>query len=399
MDIELPTPYVTANPDRHEAVLVAHSGSRDPDMAAQDLASRLLHPCLGGVLFFCSAEYDLEALGQAMEQHFGGVTLCGCTTAGEITDAGYGRGGITAIGFDQRDFALDHALLDDLDQVSLLAAQQLTDGLLERCRQAGIAPIKGHTFALTLLDGLSASEERVLATLNAALGSIPHFGGSAGDDNRLSGTHVYGNGRFRTGAAVVIMINTTLDFEVFTTHHLRPLDDKLVVTAADREHRRVIELNAEPAAEEYARLVGCRVDELDEETFARHPLAVRLHDHAYVRSIQRVNEDLSLSFYCAVENGIVLTAMRAAPILDDLRAALDEIRERLGPPRLVIGCDCFLRRLEIEADGIGDAASALLRDYRVVGFNTYGEQCNGMHLNQTFTGVVIGQLRRSNGSR
>ncbi|MFC3285033.1 nitric oxide-sensing protein NosP [Litchfieldella rifensis] len=394
MDIDLPTPHA-ATAARQDAVLVAQSRSRDPDMAAQDLARSLLHPWLGGVLFFCSAEYDLDALGQALEQHFGGVTLCGCTTAGEITDEGYGRGGITAIGFDQRDFALDYAVIDDLDEVSLLAAQQLTDRLLDHCRQAGIAPIKDHTFALTLLDGLSASEERVLATLNAALGSIPHFGGSAGDDNRLAGTHVYGGGRFRTGAAVVVMLNTVLDFEVFTTHHLRPLDDKLVVTEADRENRRVIELNAEPAAEEYARLVGCRVEELDDETFARHPLAVRLHDHAYVRSIQRVNEDLSLSFYCAVENGIVLTAMRAAPILDDLRDALDGIVARLGPPRLVIGCDCFLRRLEIESDGESDAASALLRAYRVVGFNTYGEQCNGMHLNQTFTGVVIGQSRRS----
>ncbi|TFH86344.1 GfdT protein [Billgrantia azerbaijanica] len=363
-------------------------------MAAQDLARRLLHPWLGSVLFFCSAEYDLDALGLALEQHFGGVTLCGCTTAGEIADTGYSRGGITAIGFDQRDFALDYAVIEDLDDVSLLAAQQLTDRLLDHCRQAGIAPIKDHTFALTLLDGLSASEEQVLATLNAALGSIPHFGGSAGDDNRLAGTHVYGNGGFRAGAAVVVMVNTVLDFEVFTTHHLRALDDKLVVTAADRENRRVLELNAEPAAEEYARLVGRRVDELDDEVFARHPLAVRLHDQAYVRSIQRVNEDLSLSFYCAVENGIVLTAMRAAPILDDLRDVLDEIIARLGPPRLVIGCDCFLRRLEIEGDGAVEAASALLRAYRVVGFNTYGEQCNGMHLNQTFTGVVIGQSRR-----
>lgn len=392
MDIDLPTPTADTTA-RQDAVLIAQSRSRDPDMAAQDLARSLLHPWLGGVLFFCSAEYDLAALGQALEQHFGGVRLCGCTTAGEITDEGYGRGGITAIGFDHRDFALDYAVIDDLDDFALLAAQQLTDRLLDQCRQVGIAPIKGHTFALTLLDGLSASEERVLATLNAALGSIPHFGGSAGDDNRLAGTHVYGDGRFRTGAAVVVMLNTALDFEVFTTHHLRPLADKLVVTAADRENRRVIELNAEPAAEEYARLVGCRVEELDEETFARHPLAVRLHDQAYVRSIQRVNEDLSLSFYCAVENGIVLTAMRAAPILDDLREVLDGIVARLGPPRLVIGCDCFLRRLEIESDGKSEAASALLRDYRVVGFNTYGEQCNGMHLNQTFTGVVIGQSR------
>ncbi|GGX85768.1 hypothetical protein GCM10007160_11180 [Litchfieldella qijiaojingensis] len=393
MDIDLPQPLADTSA-RQDTVQIAHSRSRDPDMAAQDLARCLLHPWLGGVLFFCSAEYDLEALGQALEQHFGGVRLCGCTTAGEITDEGYGRGGITAIGFDHRDFALDYAVIDDLDDFPLLAAQQLTDRLIDQCRQVGIAPIKGHTFALTLLDGLSASEERVLATLSAALGSIPHFGGSAGDDNQLAGTHVYGNGRFRAGAAVVVMINTVLDFEVFTTHHLRPLDDKLVVTAADRERRRVIELNAEPAAEEYARLVGCRVDELDDETFARHPLAVRLHDHAYVRSIQRVNEDLSLSFFCAVENGIVLTAMRAAPILDDLRDAIDDIVTRLGPPRVVIGCDCFLRRLEVEADGLSAEASQLLRDYRVVGFNTYGEQCNGLHLNQTFAGVVIGQSRR-----
>lgn len=394
MEIEpSPLPPVADAP-AEPPVLVAQSRARDPDMAAQDLARRLLHPCLGGVLFFCSAEYDLEALGRALEEHFGGVSLCGCTTAGEIGEGGYGRGGITAIGFDQRYFAFDHALIEDLDGVSLLDAQRLSDRLLDRCRQAAIAPIKAHTFALTLLDGLSASEERVLATLNAALGSIPHFGGSAGDDNRLAGTHVYGEGRFLSGAAVVVMVNSVLDFEVFTTHHLRPLDDKLVVTAADREQRRVIELNAEPAAEEYARLVGCAVDELGEAVFARHPLAVRLHDQTYVRSIQRVNDDLSLSFYCAVENGIVLTAMAAAPLLDDLQRVLDDIVARLGPPRLVIGCDCFLRRLEIDLDGLSEAASRLLSRYHVVGFNTYGEQCNGLHLNQTFTGVVIGHGRR-----
>jgi hypothetical protein len=27
---------------------------------------------------------------------------------------------------------------------------------------------------------------------------------------------------------------------------------------------------------------------------------------------------------------------------------------------------------------------------RVFGFSTYGEQYNGLHLNQTFTGVAIG---------
>ena len=110
-----------------------------------------------------------------------------------------------------------------------------------------------------------------------------------------------------------------------------------------------------------------------------------------MRSIQRVNDDLSLTFYCAVENGIVLTAMQPGPLLPDLQSVFDGLRERLGPLLLTIGCDCFLRRMEIEGrDGV-DAISAFLRSQKVIGFNTYGEQFNGMHINQTFTGVAIGR--------
>ena len=58
---------------------------------------------------------------------------------------------------------------------------------------------------------------------------------------------------------------------------------------------------------------------------------------------------------------------------------------------LTIGCDCFLRRLEIENDGGVESVATLLRQQRVIGFNTYGEQFNGMHINQTFTGVAIGR--------
>ena len=252
-----------------------------------------------------------------------------------------------------------------------------------------------NTFVLTLLDGLSVNEELVLATLNSALGSITSLGGSAGDDYRLSGTYVYSDGAFHSNAAMVLMINSALDFEVFSFHHLRPATVKLVVTAADAERRVVQELNAEPAAEAYARLVGVPVAELDDVVFARYPLAVRINNDYYARSIQRVNDDLSLSFYCAVENGIVLTAMHTGSILDELDQTLSDIEERLGPAWVTLGCDCCLRRQEIEADGTVDQASALLRRHSVVGFNTYGEQFNGMHINQTMTGVAIGRRQRS----
>ncbi|MGQ7819120.1 nitric oxide-sensing protein NosP [Metapseudomonas furukawaii] len=379
-----------------EGVVTAMSQASEAEAVAQDLARQLIHPHLGFVLFFCSAEYDLEALGHSLEQYFGGVRLVGCTSAGEITDQGYGRNCVSAVGFDHRHFSIASALVDEMDRFGLIDAQQLVERLVQDCRANSLAPIKDHSFALTLLDGLSSREEVVLAALAAAFGSIPHFGGSAADDNHLQNTHVYYEGQFHAGAAVVVLVNTALDFEVFSTHHILPGTEKLVVTRADNASRRVFELNAEPAAQAYADMIGVPVERLDHRVFAAHPLAVRLGDSYYVRSIQRVHADLSLSFYCAVENGIVLSAMRPGPLVPNLKALFQRLGERLGPPLITLGCDCFLRRLEIEGDPETVAlTSAVLRRHRVIGFNSYGEQFNGMHINQTFTGVAIGRRGRN----
>ncbi|PCM44538.1 GfdT protein [Marinobacter sp. ANT_B65] len=373
------------------AVRVASSGTRDPAMAAASLADELRHPYLGFVLFFCSAEYDLARLGAALENEFAGVTVSGCTSAGEITSRGYDRGCISAIGFDRRYFSIDCALIREMDRFTLQDAQNVIDGLLSHCRSARLAPIKGNTFAITLLDGLSSREELVLATLNAALGSIPQFGGSAGDDERLTNTHVFHGGRFHSGAATVLLVNTPLDFRVFSTHHMAEGREKLVVTKACADTRTVYELNAEPAAEAYARAVGSTVEALDREIFALRPLGVKIGDHYFIRSIQRVNPDKSLTFYCAVETGIVMTGMEPGALLDTVRTQLEASERVVGRPLVTIGCDCFLRRLEAELTGESDAVSEFLRYHKVIGFNSYGEQFNGMHINQTFTGVVIGQ--------
>ena len=87
-----------------EVIRTAMSDARLAETVAQDLARQLMHPHLGFVLFFCSAEYDLPALGDALRQYFGGVRLVGCTSAGEITSQGYGRSCVTAVGFDHRSF-------------------------------------------------------------------------------------------------------------------------------------------------------------------------------------------------------------------------------------------------------------------------------------------------------
>ena len=110
----------------------------------------------------------------------------------------------------------------------------------------------------------------------------------------------------------------------------------------------------------------------------------------YVRSIQKVNPDGSLKFYCAIERGVVLRVAKGVDLVTNLERALSQVRARIGPPQLVLAFDCILRKLEIVQTGLGEAVSDLLRRNNAIGFNTYGEQFCGVHVNQTLTAIALG---------
>ncbi len=380
-------------PKAYDPVYTAVSCDSDPEVAARELHQGLNGSRLSLVLFFCSPDYDQLALAQALDRQFASVPLVGCTTAGEITPLGYRSGSITAIGFCADHFSVQSALLENLADFSFADAQLVIHDVLDRVKESQVAPLKGHSFALTLLDGLAFREEQLLSMLKANLGSIPLLGGSAGDDLQLQSTYVYYQGRFYSNAAILLLVNTRCDFEVFSIDHLQASTEKLVVTAADSVRRRVTELNATPAALEYARSLGLRVDQLNSLVFALNPLGVRIGDRYYPRAIQKVNDDRSLSFHCAVETGIVLTRCRSTGLVEGLETLFAQLRSRLGAPSLVIGYECILRRLELEDLGQLQQASKVLEKNRVIGFSTYGEQFDGIHLNHTFTGVALGGAR------
>jgi hypothetical protein len=248
-----------------------------------------------------------------------------------------------------------------------------------------------NTFGLLLIDGMSAREEVVVSTIHWGMGTIPLLGGSAGDDMRLSNTFVYHDGAFRSNAALLTLVQIDAPFRTFNTKHFRGTEDKLVVTKADPERRIVLELNAAPAAEEYARMVGCRVEDLSAEIFGERTLMVKIGGEFYVRSIQKAGKNGSLTFYSAIEQGVVLTVAAPGDLVEDLRGLFASMRNDIGPPQLVIGFDCVLRGLEMERRQARHQASRIMADNNVVGFATYGEQYHAMHLNQTFTGVAIGR--------
>jgi hypothetical protein len=82
-------------------------------------------------------------------------------------------------------------------------------------------------------------------------------------------------------------------------------------------------------------------------------------------------------------------------MVQNLEEALAGLRRHIGEPEVVLACDCVLRYIEAKASGVRDRIGELLAANRVIGFATYGEQYNAMHLNQTFTAVAIGGADRT----
>lgn len=365
-----------------QAVKRGFSTASDPDRAVQDLASQL-GPDLNAMIFFCGSGFDLDALGNAMNQHFQ-CPVTGCTTAGEIyAPNGYLQDSLVGIGFTSSDISMTPVFIPSL--------KQLVAGKDQETLAAISSTSASSQFAVMLIDGLSMLEERVVSLVQRHVGKLPLIGGSAGDGLDFRKTFVFHQGRFHSDAGIIALFETSLPFRVFRIQHFVPTETKLVITEADVDRRIVGEINGLPATEEYARIVGVTVSELSPEIFARHPLMLRIGGEYFVRSIQKANPDGSLSFYCAIANGLVLTLSKYGNLLQNLEYQLSSISQEISKPQLILGCDCILRRIELKSQNQTSRFKEAIAPYPYVGLNTYGEQYGGVHVNQTLTGLVLGE--------
>ncbi len=358
--------------------------SRKPNAheAVREMAEQLDQPDIKVCLVFFSDEYDPEQLGPALQKYLPGPVI-GCTTAGQLSAEGFQRGGIAGASLAGDELSavpyLIHPLSSHPEQIAAIAGN-----IQEQMSRTGLP-----AFGFLLVDGLSMKEEPLISALYMALGNVQIVGGSAGDNLKFKQTFVYYNGELLEDAAVLTLFSTALPFRVFKHQHFLPSSTKLVITEADPDNRLVKEINGGPAAEVYSQLIGTSVEKLDSAIFSQHPLMLRIGDEYYVRSISNVEPDGSLKFFCAIDSGLVLTIGRGDSALLSLQRDLDKIKQEMGEPAVILGCDCILRRLELESSGIDDEVGKLLATSKIIGFSTYGEQINSVHVNQTFTGVAI----------
>ncbi|MCP1200823.1 FIST N-terminal domain-containing protein [Notoacmeibacter sp. MSK16QG-6] len=350
--------------------------------AAAEAAFALIH--------FSKSMIEPEEIVGLMAEAAPNLSYAACSTAGELTPLGVTEGQLIVILLPKRHFHVEAAPMT-FDQTKSLSESAEDVAAFRRQFLAGQEMSdKGQSFALCITDGMSFDEETVAATLHWGLEDMPLLGGSAGDGLDFSKTCLILNGEILRGGTILLLIASDLPHQVFKTENFVPTKERLVVTRSDPARRIVYELNAENAAEVYAEIIGVDPQSLSPMTFASHPLVVRIGNELYCRSIQKVNDDGSLSFFCAIDDGIVLTVAEPTGMARSTETTLDSIRSSLGTIDFVLGFDCVLRRIDARNRQITQKISHLYAENHVIGFNTYGEQYRSMHLNQTLTGVAFG---------
>ena len=235
-----------------EAAVAAIAASLD--------VSRIAH-----LVIFFSPVYGVAALNAALARAFPGVRIAGCTSSGEISPmAGLDRG-LVVIAFPHEGFRIASAVLekvDNLDAERAAASIRALRADLDRIARGG------QRFAISLIDGIANAEESVIAAVGYGLDGVPLVGGSAGDELTFSETALIHDGQVHRRAAVLLLIETDFPVEIFKNDNFEPTGVKFVVTETDQEQRTVRELNAEPAAVEYANALGLDPDALTPTSFA-----------------------------------------------------------------------------------------------------------------------------------
>ena len=331
-----------------------------------------------GVVFL-SSRFDLDDAATAIRKTFSCPVLA-CTTAGELSRRGYHQGGLVAATL--QGVKVSTAYIDDVSRFTSADARTVT-------RQLDIEPgdHDERRAAILLIDGLCLAEEYASAHLYHALGEMPMGGGSAGDDAKFARTHVFDGDKFRSGGAMEAVVESPAPIHVFAHQHYLTTDTQLVVTGANPERRIILEINGQTAAVAYAQALGLDVHALGTAFVSTHPLIYRVGQHTYVRGIQSVLPNGGMQLFCAIEEGVVLAV--GAP--DDMGCQLNELvhGRDFSDPALVIGFDCIQRCAESEAAGCTAELTDAYSNLPLIGFSTYGEQYNGLHVNQTITGLVF----------
>lgn len=317
--------------------------------------------------------------------------MAGCTTAGEQIGGSHHRGALVVAGVISPNVRWKTTLVENIATFEQATADAAVGRLFGELAVDPASFDPRELFCLTFIDGLSMKEETIASMVAESLDGVSLIGGSAGDDLKFTKTHVITEGRAETNAAVLVLGHSKTPFTILKHQHFVDTPRTLAITRADVDARRVYEMDGLPAAIAYSRALGIEREALTDELTFSNPLTFSCRGELYVRSILKVNDDDSITFYCGIEEGMVLDVGGHTNLVEALRDDLTATCRGQEKFAFLIGCNCILRALEAESGAshpaVGEVISKASRSS--IGFDTYGEQLNGLHINQTLVALAF----------
>jgi len=344
------------------------------------------------ILFtFHSSQQEANAIATVLSEQFPDSIIAGSSTAGEWINHTHQHDTLILLAINKPEINWSIAVAENLNTFKEQDADNLCNDMLNQLGIHFTDLNPERHFCLSFIDGLSKCEESIVSMISSCLLNTPLLGGSAGDDLKFEKSYVLANGKVYQNAAVFILADSKLPFRAIKHQHFVTGADETIITKANISERTVYHLDGMPAAERYAQLLNLETKDLDALVFSNHPLIYQHQHECYVRSIARVGENNSLIFYCAIEEGMILNLCSHQNMVQQFEQTLNNLALPSNRIDLMFVFNCILRRLEAESTNIiQELASKFGKvSNHTFGFDTYGEQWNGLHINQTLVALAL----------
>jgi hypothetical protein len=316
----------------------------------------------------------LKAVTTPLASLFPSTIRIGCSTAGEITNAGVSDGTcvVTAVRFDKTSLVESSTQLFGMGD-SRAAGQRLGEQL----------PKAGLRAVLVLGQGVAINGSALIEGMTAVLGKdIPITGGLAGDGGAFKETWVLDTAGVHNDRLVCVgLYGPSLHFSHGSFGGWTAFGPARKVTRCD--HNVLYELDGEPALSVYKRYLGEHAKDLPASGLL-FPFSMLGTDHnkvGLIRTILAVDEAAgSLTLAGDIESGGYLELMHASTdaLVDGAEAAAQAAQDMLGGQKdgLALLISCVGRKLvmggrvdeEVEA-----VADVLGQGAVLTGFYSYGE--------------------------
>ncbi|NKJ41726.1 FIST N-terminal domain-containing protein [Novosphingobium sp. SG720] len=366
----------------------------------------------GLVMAYVSPHVDFQTVVQRLRPFCAPARVVAVTTAGEL--CGDGQGPLYCPADGTWDNVVVQVFGPDLFAATSihavpLANEDIRAGVARKVQDERVGEIAGHlsrlsvpfpvrhddTLALTLIDGLSASENFFMEAVYRC-GRFPcvFIGGSAGGKLDFKATWLFDGERFLQDHAVIVFAKMRPDaaFGIFKTQNFVDTGRSLIIMEASAETRKVTSVvepgsvEIMPVVDALCTMMGCQPHDL-ERRLAGHTFAIRMNDQLFVRSVSGINVAAGeVHFYCDINPGDELHLVAATDFAGQTRRDLEAFLRGKPHPVGVLLNDCILRRLG-NGPQLG-ALDGLWGDVPAAGFSTFGELL-GINVNQTLTAVVF----------